>query len=288
MGGSASKSKSESSADASSKEEVWGTQGDALEKLYGSAADTFGGQEFYTNAINQIAQNLGPQFQGLIDQTKGGMDNLLAGGSYGDTSDVRNALMDSMRSTQGGSQMGNMYNSIVGGSGNTYVDPMVDAMKRSGMENLDRMQSNAGLDATAAGQGGSSRHAMQNAMLAKDANNDMLDRETMMRGGAYDKDLQMKMDIARQADAGIQSTQDRYMQMLGGADQNVGQGIGAGNSVYNLGMGSMSPYQQASQSPWDAMTNYTNVLGRPTVLGSSNSSMSGDSKGKSGSASLTG
>lgn len=288
MGGSAGKNKSESSGSTSSKENVWGTQGDALEKLYGSAADVFGGQGQYEGLFNQIAQSLQPQFKETTTGAGQGMENLLGGGAFGDTTDVRRALMDSMAQTQGGSQTGKMYESIVGGQGNDYIDPMVDAMKRSSMDNLAQMQSSAGMDATKAGQGGSSRHAMQNAMLAQNANQGMLDREMQMRGGAYDKDLAMKMDIAKQADLGIQNTQQRYMDMLGGANQNVNQGIQAGQSVQNLGMGQMSPYMKAMTAPWQSMTNYANVLGRPTVLGSSQGSMSGSSKGIGAGASLAG
>jgi hypothetical protein len=282
MGGSVGGSKSDSKA--STSQDVWGPQGDALKKLYDQAGGLFEGMDF--SKLNDMAANLDPYNQNIMTGAQGGFNDMMGGGSYGDTSQIRDKLMSSLDSTSGGSQMGKMYNSIVGGQGNTYIDPMVDAMKRSGMENLDAMHARTGMDASAMGQGGSSRHAMQNAMQTRDMNKDMLDRETMMRGGAYDTDLAMKMDIARQADSGIQGTQDRYMRMLSGADQNKQTGMNFGSLLQNLGMGSMAPWMQAQNAPWQAMGNYANTIGAPTVLGSG--SQSGSSKGANAGASMKG
>lgn len=212
---------------------------------------------------------------------------MLGGGSFGDTSDVRSALMDSLQQTSAGSNMGRMYGDIVGGQGNTYIDPLVDTMKQSGMDNLNRMQSNAGLDASRHGQSGSSRHAMQNAMLGAQANKDMLGQEYALREGNYARDMDWKMQIARQADQGIQNTQNTYMNMLGGANNSVNSGMGYGAGLQNLGMGSMAPYMQAYQAPWQMGGQYSNILGSPTVLGSgsgssnSKSVQGGKSSGKS-------
>jgi hypothetical protein len=183
-----------------------------------------------------------------------------------------------------------MYQDIVGGEGNTYIDPMVDAMKQGGMENLNQMQAGTGLDAAAMGQGGSSRHAMQNAMLGKSANQDMMNKEAMMRGGAYDKDLNWKMEIAKQADQGIQNTQNNLMDMMSGADRSQQAGMQFGQGMQNLGMGSFAPWQQAQMAPWDPMNSYANIVGRPTVLSSSQGQQSGSSKGGgiSGSAGIGG
>jgi hypothetical protein len=289
MGGSTGKSKSESGGSQSSKEQVWDEQTPYLKDLYGQAGNLFGtllpglltgmqGWAGYLDPINKEA----------LEGAQGGMEQLLGGGSYGQTEDIRNQLLDSLRQTSGGSQMGKMYESITGGPGNTYIDPMVDAMKQSSMQNLDRMQAGTGLDAAAMGQSGGSRHAMQNAMQASQMNQDMLDRETAMRGGAYDKDLAMKMDIAKQADLGMGQSQDRLMQMLSGADRNIQAGIGAGQNLQNLGMGGMAPYMQAAMAPWQMMSQWGNVLGPPVVLGSSRGSQKGSSKGKSAGGSLFG
>jgi hypothetical protein len=267
-------------------ENVWGPQGDALEGLYGSASDLFGNMNDYYGQMNQQASNLQPYNRGIMDRSVQGQEHMMGGGAYGDTQDARSMLMNSLGRSGEGSNLGRMYESIVGGKGNTYIDPMVDAMKSSGMDNLKRMQSGTGLDAAAMGQGGSSRHAMQNAMQSRDMNRDMMDRETMMRGGAYDTDMGMKLDIARQADTGVQNTQRNLMQMLSGADRNINMGMNQGGNMQNLGMGSMAPTMTAAQAPWDMLNQYSNVIGDPTVLGSGRSS--GSSFGANRSSSLKG
>ena len=281
MGGSFSTAKSKSSAKTS--QDVWGPQGDALENLYGSASDWYNNLGQYTGNINNQAGQASPYMQEIAGQAQGGFQNMLGGGSIGDTSDIRNQLMDSMRQTSGGSNMGKMYQDIVGGEGNTYIDPMVNAMKDSSMDNLNRMQSGTGLAAAEFGQGGSSRHAMQNAMQAGQANQDMLNRETQMRGGAYDTDMGWKMKIAQQADQGVQQTQNRLAGMLGSADTNVGTGLHYGQGMQNLGMGQMAPWLQAQQASQGGLGQYANVIGAPTVLGSGKSSGSAKSGGVSGS-----
>jgi len=275
MGGSGSKS--QSSSDANTSQDVWGPQGDALGGMYGQAGDLWGQNSGYQNQLNSLAQSLGPQLQQIFGGAQGGFNQQLGGGSFGDTSDVREKLMGSMGQP---SQMGQMYNSIVGGEGNDYIDPMVAQMKQGAMQNLGQMQSGTGLDAAAMGQGGSSRHAMQNAMQGAQVNKDMMTQEANMRGGAYDKDLAMKMGIAQQADQSRQSEQDRMMQMMQGSDQNRMGGMNYGSSMQNLGMGMMAPWMQAQNQGWGSMGNYANTLGGPTVLSYGN--QSGNSKGMAG------
>lgn len=280
VGGNKSKSKSETGQD------VWGPQGGALERLYGNAGDMMDNNNYGQGMLNSIAENLAPYMEKIMNSATGGMDDQLGGGSFGDTTDVRNQLMNNMRGTQGQSKMGDMYSSIVGGEGNTYIDPMVDAMKSGAMENNAMLHSGTAMDAASVGQGGSSRHAMQNAMTNRATNKDMMDKETMMRGGAYDTDLNMKMDIARMADTNSQLNNDRLFNMMTGSDSNKQYGMGYGSQAQNLGMGSMAPWMQNMNQGWNNMTNYSNIIGGPTVLGSG--SQSGSSKGAGGGASMKG
>lgn len=277
MGGSIGGNKSDSKGGLN--QDVWGGQGGALENLYGNAEDLYGKQDSLRGIADQIEPGMGK----TTDSARSGFENQMGGGSFGDTSDVRNKLMGSMGQD---SQMGQMYNSIVGGEGNTYIDPMVDAMKQGAMQNNDMLQSGTGLDAAAMGQGGSSRHAMQNAMTNAQTNRDMLTQETNMRGGAYDKDMQMKMGIAGMADNNRQQEQDRMMSMLTGADRNQQAGMGFGGQMQNLNMGQMAPRMQSQNQEWNNMGNYGNTIGGPTVL--SSGSQSGSSKGAGGSGSIKG
>ena len=261
--------KSDSESQSSFQDDVWGPQGDALGGMYGQMGGLWDQTMGQQGNINQQAGSLTPQMQNIMDQAGGGYQQQLGGGSFGDTSDIRQRLMGSMGQP---SQMGQMYQSIVGGQGNTYIDPMVQAMKAGGLENLQSMQAGTGLDAAAAGQSGSSRHAMQNAMQSRSINEDMIRNEMNMRGGAYDTDLNMRMDIAKMADTNRQSEQDRMMQMMQGSDANQQGGMQFGQNMQNLGMGTMAPWMQAMQNPWTMMNQYSQNMGDPTVLRSGDSS----------------
>ncbi len=266
----------QSQASSSASENVWGPQGQALGNLYDQAGKLINDPNqaaMMRNYQNQ-AQNLDPYNQQLMQNAMGGQQQMLSGGSIGDTSDIRANLMSSLDRSQQGSNLGRMYQSIVGGAGNTYIDPMVDAMTSGYQENLDRNLAGGSQEASYLGQGGSSRHAMSDAMLKRGSMRDMSNMESMMRGSAYDKDLAMKMGIASQADQGIQSSQQRMMELLGMSDRNVGAGMGHGQGMQDLGLGSMTPQMQAMQAPWQMMQQYGNVVGGPTVLGSAESDSS--------------
>ena len=152
-------------------------------------------------------------------------------------------------------------------------------MRRSGTEALDTRLSREGLGAAGMGQGGSSRHAMQNAMLERGALQDMAGQEHAMRAGAYDTDLDRKMDIARMADTNRQSEQDRLMQMMTGRDTNVGRGMDYQSVQQQLNQGMMNPYMQAFMMPFMASSMYSSAMGDPTVLSSGESDSSSVSGG---------
>jgi hypothetical protein len=276
MGGSVGGNKSKSKGDMS--QDVWGGQTGALQDLYRQAGNLFGTQQ--GGELGDMADSLGGYNQDIMSGAMGGYQNQMGGGSFGDTSDIRSNLMESMGQP---SQMGQMYNSIVGGEGNDYIDPMVDAMKSGAMENNAMMQSGTAMDAAAMGQGGSSRHAMQNAMTNRATNQDMMDQEANMRGGAYDTDLNMKMGIAGMADNNRQKEQDRMMSMMSGSDRNQQGGMQFGQLLQQLGLGSMAPEMQAQNQGWNNMGNYADAIGGPTVLSSGGNSGSSKGAGTSGS-----
>tara|TARA_R110000744_G_C19371578_1_gene562704 strand:+ start:6042 stop:6881 length:840 start_codon:yes stop_codon:yes gene_type:complete len=279
MGGSVGKNKSQSAGNMS--QDVWGGQGGALKDLYSQANDLWGSNQ--GGQLDDMADELGGYNNDLRSGAMGGFNNQMGGGSFGDTSDIRAKLMGYMDQP---SQTGKMYESIVGGKGNEYIEPMVQAMKSGAMENNAMLQSGTAMDAAAMGQGGSSRQAMQNAMTNRMTNQDMMSQETSMRGGAYDKDLDMKMGIAQMADGNRQQEQDRLMGMMQGSDQNQQYGMNSGQGMQNLGMGSMAPWMQAQNQGWSNMGNYANTIGGPTVL--SSGGQSGSSKGGGASGSIKG
>ena len=266
-----------SSNSSSSSQNVWQPQGDAMQGMYGQMGNLWGQTQPMFNNMNSMAMGLDPYMQNIMQGAESGYGDMMGGGAVGNTEDIRAQLMKSLQGSDQGSNMGRMYSSIVGGAGNDYIDPMVAAMKTGYQENLDTQMGRGAMDAAAMGQGGSSRHAMSDAMLQRGALSDMNSAEMNMRGGAYDTDLQMKMDIARQADTGVQNTQQRYMDMMNQSDQSKNAAMGYGQGMQNLGMGSMAPWMQAMNQPWNMMGQYSNMMGAPTILGQSSSSGKGKS-----------
>ena len=270
MGGSVGKSKSKAGNQFSNN--VWGTQGDALGSLYQTILGQLG-QGSYQPQIGSAADNVQNQANDIVNSQTSAISDLSSGGVYGDTSDVRQKLLDSMG---GRSNMGSMYESIVGGSGNTYVDPMIDQMRKSSAQNVQTLQGGNALDAAAMGQSGSSRQAMQDAMFANQANKDLLSQEALMRTDAYDKDLAMKMSIAQQADTNRGAEQDRLLSMLQGA-QSSKENVSSNNDLLQTLLSSgLSPWLQAQQGQWNPINTAANAIGSPTIIGSG----SGNSKSK--------
>ena len=270
MGGSIGKSKSKAGNQFSNN--VWGTQGDALGSLYQTILGQLG-QGSYQPQIGSAADNVQNQANDIVNSQTSAISDLSSGGVYGDTSDVRQKLLDSMG---GRSNMGSMYESIVGGSGNTYVDPMIDQMRKSSAQNVQTLQGGNALDAAAMGQSGSSRQAMQDAMFANQANKDLLSQEALMRTDAYDKDLAMKMSIAQQADVNRGAEQDRLLSMLQGAQSSKENVSTNTNLLQTLLSSGLSPWLQAQQGQWNPINNAANAIGAPTIIGSG----SGNSKSK--------
>ena len=268
MGGSAGKSKGSSNNSFSTN--VWGPQGDALQNLYQLAFDQYGKGNDYMSQITGQADNISNAANGILDANK----VLQSGGAYGDTAEVRQMLLDSMG---GRSNTGIMYESIVGGSGNTYVDPLIESLRADSAQNVATLQGGNAMDAAAMGQSGSSRQAMQDAMFASQANQDLLNKEAELRYDTYDKDLAMKMGIAQQADYNHQAEQDRLLAMLQGGQSSMEKGTSPVLLTTLLNYG-MNPWLQAQQAGWNPINNLSNIIGNAIITGSG----SGSSKSKGG------
>lgn len=276
MGGSSSKSKSSSNNNFS--QQIPKEQLNALNSLWqGGLSQLFNGNNYNTEIGNSAGQASG-DLSGILDSMNGITGQLQGGGAYGNSEDIRNKLYGMMG---GDSQTGQMYNSIVGGQGNSYVDPLIDSLRSDSAQNLQTMQSGNALDAADMGQSGGSRQAMENAMLGAQANRDLTGQEAALRQGAYDKDLQLKLGIAGMADQNKQSEQDRLLSMLQGNQGSLENAGNMGSLLSQIASGQMSPWMQAQQSQWNPFANMGNLLGNAIVLGSG----SGGSKSKASAAS---
>ena len=273
MGGSASGSKSKSKS--SFQDKVWGGQTGALQDLYGNAQDLF-------NQTNTGMQGLQPgatqNMQDTYNQVNPAYQEQLQGGAYRDMG-LQNQLMGSLnQSMNQPSAMSQINAMTMGGEGNNYADAMKDQYIQDANRAQEQMLS--GLDARAASSGmsGGSRHGIAQG-LGMARVNDALQSNLAKTGyDTFDKDLTRKLDIAQQADQGNLARQQMMSGMIGQQNQAQQGAIQGGQNMQNINMGQYAPQMM----PWDAMGQYGNVIGRPTILGS------GSQSGSSGSLSASG
>lgn len=271
MGGSLGGSKSSGSS--SSSQNVMSQQIPFLQQLWGMATGNVG-QNDYQSQIGGAAQNSSDLLNSLFGSQSQLQQQQAGGGAYGDSQQYIDKMMSMMGQP---SQTGQMYNSIVGGEGNSYVDPLIKQMQGDSAQNLATMQNANSMDATMAGQSGSSRQAMQNAMMGSQSSRDLATQEAALRQGSYDTDLNLKLGIAQNADSNRQSEQDRLANMVSGA-QGAQNNAGNYSSLLQSIAGSgMQPWLQAQQGSWNPLNNLASILGNPTIL--SNGSSSSKSKG---------
>lgn len=277
MGGSIGGSKSGSSS--SSSQNVMSQQIPYLQQLWGMATDNVGKND-YINQIGNSAQNSQDLLNSLFVSQSGLQNQLASGGAYGDSQQYIDMLLNSMGQR---SNVGTMYESIVGGSGNTYVDPLIQQMQQDSAQNLATLQNANSMDATMAGQSGSSRQAMQNAMLGAQANKDLMTQEAQLRQSNYDNDLAMKMGIAQQADYNHQAEQDRLLRMIQGSQDSMNTATGMGSLLQSIATGGMDNWLKAQQASWNPLNNLANIIGNPTILSKGSSSSKSKGFGSSGS-----
>ena len=277
MGGSLGGSKSGSSS--SSSQNVMSQQIPFLQQLWGMSTGNVG-QNDYINQIGNSAQNSQDLLNSLFGSQSNLQNQLASGGAYGDSQQYIDPLMNSMGQR---SNVGSMYESIVGGSGNTYVDPLIYQMRKDSATNLATLQNANSLDATAAGQSGSSRQAMQNAMLGAQANKDLMTQEAQLRQSNYDNDLAMKMGIAQQADSNRQAEQDRLLSMIQGSQDSMNNATNMGSLLQSIATGGMDNWLKAQQGSWNPLNNLANIIGNPTILSESSGSSNSKGFGTSGS-----
>jgi hypothetical protein len=257
LGGGASKSKSKSQY----SENVFDPQAQALTGLYGNAAQLYGGQNFAP--FMQMAQQLQPWMFQQAQNLQPAMQQQAQGG-------IRSPELEQQLAANMGapSQMGQMYANIVGGQGNTYIDPLINNMRTDMLNTTNRqIGTQNDLNAAMVGQSGSAKHGVQNALTQRYANQDFQTSANAARAGAYDKDLQMKMAIAKNADTNRLQSAQQSMNYMQGLNQNQQGAFNLAGNMQNLGMGGFAPLMQAYQQPWNAMNQYAGIIGDPTVLG---------------------
>ena len=234
----------------------------ALTKLFGTAENTFknvnkrtvGRSPVVQRGINKIANQGGAYW---ADQLKGG--------SLKNVSPL--AILSkiaSFRDTP--SQTSSIYEKIMGGKGNDYVDAMKNVFTKDAQRTRDL--SEASLDARAAGTGmsGGSRHGVAEALISRDIDKNLQDNMAKLGYESFDKDLANKLGIARQADSNTLARESMYSNMgqnlINARNANTNMGIAGAPNMQNVQMGMFSP----DQMPWSNLQNYASAIGNPIVL----------------------
>ena len=272
-GGSYNQSKANNQSNFNQKIPKW--QSDALTKMYGAAASTFG------NTGNSINQQMGGA-QDYINRTHQSAmpewQSQLSGGVYKGM-DNANALSNSLQqSLSNPTATSQIYGQMMGGQGNNYADAMKASYLGDANRATDNMLANLDSRAAASGMSGGSRHGVATSQGMYDINSQLQKNLADTGYNTFDKDLANKLNIAQQADQGTLARQQMMSGMLG-QQQGVQTGaLNAGGQMQNLGMGSFAP----TMMPWQNMSNYANSIGSPTVLSSGGSSGSSNAMGVSG------
>jgi len=275
MSGGGSFNKSKSSNSSSYQDKVWKGQQGALKDVYGQAGDLFRDTNSQFAGLNgQAVENQ----QQVFEQSMPNWQNQMQGGAYKDMNLDQNVMRSLNDSLNQPTAMQDIYGSVMGGQGNNYADAMKETYVNDASRAMEHMNSNLDARAAGAGMGGSSRHGVAQGLGMRDINENL--QNNMARTGyeTFDKDLQNKLKIAQQADQGTLQRQQMIAGMLGSQNKTMNQGLLGGQNQQTMNMGQYDP----GMKPWEAMGQYANAVGRPTILGS------GQSKGSSNGMSMSG
>jgi hypothetical protein len=253
---------SESQSSGSSRQRIMPYQKKALTDIAKQSKTLF-------NQQNANAQAMAPQLQAqmadaLAKQTQS-YNQLSLGGAYSGAD--LNSIMNKVEAFQNTpSQSTGLYENIMGGKGNNYVDAMKNMFVKDAQRTRDL--SEASLDSRLAGTGmsGGSRHGVAQALVSRDIDKNLQDQMTKVGYDSFDKDLQNKLGIARLADEQMTARQGMYANLAGGAlqgkDANMNQAASMIPGLQKSIMSQLAP----SQVPWKNLQNYNAAIGNPTIL----------------------
>lgn len=270
MGGSSSKSDSESSSGGTFNQRVWEGQGDALEKLYGQLGGLFdqsmggmtGLQPGASDYMNQIRDQSMPFWQ---DQ--------MAGGAY-QGMNLQGQYNQALNNGGGNEQFVNEQ--VMGGAGNDYADAMRGQVMDNAQNLTDQMLQSTDARAAASGMSGGSRQGVLQSNGMDDINTQAQNQLTNIGYNTFDKNLDRMSGIAQRADQYDMNRLNNISGMLGNQQNTMNQGLVGAQGQQGLGMGAFNPYN----APWQTAGSYANAIGRPTVLGSGSMSGNSDSSSK--------
>lgn len=263
---------SSSSSSGSSTQKIAPYQRKALEDLMNQSKSTMASQTANVNAmIPQIQQQMG----GVVNRQNQAFDNLNAGGAYSGAD--LNTILNKVEGFQNTpSQSTGLYESIMGGSGNDYVDAMKNMFYKDAQRTRDL--SEASLDARMAGTGmaGGSRHGVAEALISRDIDKNLQDNMTKVGYESFDKDLQNKLNIAKMADEQTTARQGMFANLGSQALQGKNANMNAAASMTPQMSQSVMSQFAPTMMPWNNLQNYSAAIGNPTIL--TNAYQSGSSE----------
>jgi hypothetical protein len=250
-------------------------QQDALSSLYTQAGALFKASNDTSGYQGQL-----PAVDNYIQQINGSAlpayQQNLQGGAY-QGMNIGSSLMDSInKSNAGPSNTQQIYNSVMGGAGNTSLDAMKSSLEQNAARSQGLNQASNAAQASAQGMSGSSRQGTYDALQNQLTNQNLQSTEAKLGYDTFNSDLQNKLGIAQAADSNTLSRQQMLSGMLGQQQGTINNALQQGSSMQNLGMGTFAP----QMIPWQNLSNYSNAIGSPTILSNGNSSSS--SKGGGG------
>ena len=281
MSGSAGfqQSKQGSNSQSQMSQQVNGPQQNALSQMYGVLPQLFTQNQNMANQGQDFAQR---QAQDVANAAMPAYQSQLNGGAYQGLG-IGNQLMSSLnQSLNNPSAMSQMNGMIMGGNGNNYADAMKSGYIGDANRVRNSMMNTLDARATGSGMSGGARHGVAQALGNYDINSNLQHELAQTGYNTFDKDLDRKLNIASQADQGTLARQQLMSGMLGQQNAASTGALQGGETMQNLGLGSMAP----ASAGWGNMQGWANTIGSPTVLSSGSST--GSSFGKNSGMNLGG
>jgi hypothetical protein len=239
---------------------VWKGQSPALQDLYSNAQNLFKSASNNMQGQTNSAVNNANQ---VFGNTSNALQGQFQGGAYApiDANALQSNIYSSMAVPSNTQQV---YQQIMGGSGNSYGDKLGQAMQDQANIAQNNTFNDIDQRAATAGMGGSSRQGIAQGIAAKDINQNLQSNLAQVGYNSYNQDLTNKLAIANAADSNNVQRQSLLASLLSGKQNAMTGAIGASPTVQNMSSGGANQYL----SPFQALSQYGSTIGAPTVLGS--------------------
>lgn len=176
---------------------------------------------------------------------------------------IGDELKGSLQRSRGPTNTQQIYQSIIGGQGNTSLDALKGSLEANATRANNLNSATIDQQAAAAGQSGSTRQGVQQALTRDDTNRNLQNTEAQLGYDTFNTDLNRKLDIANLADTNTLQRQQFLGNLLGQQQGTVNSSIdNAGNLANLLRQGINSVMGSRNEN----LVALRQALGDPTVL----------------------